>query len=91
MKTKGNVDAELVLHAVIEKDNYKKAFVVSGDGDFHCLIEYLKKEGKFGKILVPNEKFSNLLKEFDEDIIHIGNNKKVLEKKVGKIGGRSKP
>lgn len=91
MKTKENVDAELVLHAVIEKQNYQKAFVVSGDGDFYCLIEYLKKKGKFGKILVPNEKFSNLLKDFDEDIIHIRNNKRILEKKVGKIGGRSKP
>ncbi len=32
---KGNVDAELVLHTMIEYANYKAAVIVSGDGDFH--------------------------------------------------------
>jgi|SRR3989344_2822713 len=41
-ETKGNVDAELVLHTLIQFPNYSKAIIVSGDGDFHCLIEYLK-------------------------------------------------
>ena len=40
---KGNVDAELVLHTMIQYNNYNKAVIVSGDGDFHCLIEYLEK------------------------------------------------
>ena len=36
---KGNVDAELVLHAsAIQFKNYDKAIIVSGDGDFACLI-----------------------------------------------------
>ena len=39
--TKGNVDAELVLHAMVEYPNYDKAIVVSGDGDFHCLVDDL--------------------------------------------------
>src|SRR5438045_3316091 len=35
---KGNVDAELVLHAsAIEYAHYDKAIIVSGDGDFACL------------------------------------------------------
>lgn len=53
-QTKGNVDAELVLHAMIEYPKYDKAIIASGDGDFHCLIEYLnkKKEGvTFGRNL----------------------------------------
>ena len=33
-KIKGNCDAELVLQAMIDYPNYKKAVVVSGDGDF---------------------------------------------------------
>jgi len=41
-KVKGNVDAELVLHAMIEWNNYDKAVLVTGDGDFHCLVEHLK-------------------------------------------------
>src|SRR3989339_1477418 len=33
--TKGNVDAELVLHAMIQYKNYQQAVVVTGDGDFY--------------------------------------------------------
>ena len=44
--TKGNVDAELVLHTMIEYPNYDKAIIVSGDGDFHCLVEYLVNKQK---------------------------------------------
>lgn len=40
---KGNVDAELVLHAMIEYQNYDKALIVTGDGDFYCLVDYLAK------------------------------------------------
>lgn len=62
---KGNVDAELVLHAMIEKENYNKAVIVSGDGDFHCLIDYLDKQNKLEKILTPNKKYSSLLRKFN--------------------------
>jgi uncharacterized LabA/DUF88 family protein len=64
-RVKGNVDAELVLHAMIEYPNYEKAIIVSGDGDFHCLIKYLRDRGKLGKLVIPNrQKFSSLLREF---------------------------
>ncbi len=39
--------------------------IVSGDGDFYCLIQYLKNKGKLAKLLIPNQKkFSSLLREF---------------------------
>lgn len=41
---KGNVDAELVLHTMLQYENYDKAVIVSGDGDFFCLVEYLEKK-----------------------------------------------
>lgn len=41
MHTKGNVDADLVLHTMIEYKKYDKAIIVSGDGDFYCLVDYL--------------------------------------------------
>ncbi len=69
-KVKGNVDAELVLHTMIEWNNYDKAVIVTGDGDFHCLIEYLKQKGKLERLLIPNQyKHSVLLKKFGPDII----------------------
>jgi len=78
-KIKGNVDAELVLHAMIERDNYEKAVIVSGDGDFHCLIEYLKENGKLKKIIVPNQRYSSLLRKFGDYIVNIQLFKEKLE------------
>lgn len=68
---KGNTDAELVLHAMIQYKNYDKAIIVSGDGDFHCLVEYLKEKGKLLHLMTPNWKYSSLLKEFDDYIVRI--------------------
>ncbi len=61
---KGNCDAELVLQAMIDYEKYEKAVIVSGDGDFACLVRHLKKQGKLEKVLVPNAKrYSALLKK----------------------------
>ena len=80
VKIKGNVDAELVLHAMIEYKNYDKAVIVSGDGDFYCLIEYLDKQNKLRKIIVPNARFSSLIRKFSSFIVNIQLFKKKLEK-----------
>lgn len=67
---KGNVDAELVLHAsAIEYNNYDKAIIISSDGDFACLVEYLKENGKLEKIITPTKKYSKLLKPYNEFIL----------------------
>lgn len=61
--TKGNCDAELVLQAMIDFDEYDEAIIVSGDGDFQCLAKYLHEQGKLRALLIPNQtKFSALLK-----------------------------
>ena len=81
-KVKGNVDAELVLHAMIEFPHYKKAVIVTGDGDFHCLIEHLKKLGKLEKLMVPNRhKFSSLLRKFVPDMAFMNDLRGKLEYK----------
>lgn len=60
--TKGNCDAELVLWAMVEYPNYHKAVIVTGDGDFYCLINHFV-EKKLEAVLIPNRlKFSALLK-----------------------------
>lgn len=81
IKTKGNVDAELVLHAMIEYSKYNKAIIVSGDGDFHCLIEYLEIKNKLEKIIVPNKKYSSLLRKFGKYIVNIDLFRNKLQKK----------
>ena len=81
LKPKGNVDAELVLHAMIQYQNYDKAIVVSGDGDFHCLVEYLERQKKLARVLIPNhKKYSALLRRFMPFIEYLDG----LERKLGR-------
>jgi uncharacterized LabA/DUF88 family protein len=68
---KGNVDAELVLYAMKELPNYSKAIIVSGDGDFFSLAEYLDEKGKLASIMAPNWQYSSLLKIFEPKIIRL--------------------
>ena len=61
--TKGNCDAELVLWSMIEYPIYDKAIVVTGDGDFNCLVKYLIENNKLRAIMIPDRfKYSALLK-----------------------------
>lgn len=70
-QTKGNVDADLVLHAMKEYPKYSKAIIVSGDGDFFGLIEYLSQKNKLLHIMTPNWQYSTLLKPFEKYIVRI--------------------
>ena len=90
---KGNVDAELVLHTMIQYQNFDKAIIVSGDGDFFCLVEYLVQKNKLLHLFTPNKHYSKLFKPFSGFVIRADQLKGSLElkqKKTG-IGGRSKP
>src|SRR5206468_10257395 len=75
---KGNIDAELVLYAMKELKNYNKAIIVSGDGDFFGLAEYLQEQGKLASIMAPNWQYSSLLKPFDNQIIRLDQLRKKL-------------
>ena len=88
---KGNVDAELVLHTMIQYENYDKAIIVSGDGDFYCLVEYLAQKDKLLHLLTPNKYYSRLFKEFSSFIVQVGWLRSNLEFKKTGISGRSKP
>ncbi|MBI2018072.1 NYN domain-containing protein [Candidatus Daviesbacteria bacterium] len=88
---KGNADAELVLHTMIQFGNYNKAIIVSGDGDFHCLVEYLEQQGKLLLILAPNRHYSGLLRKYNNYIVRVDLLRNSLEQKRTGIRGRSKP
>lgn len=79
---KGNIDADLVLHAMKELPNYDKAIIVSGDGDFYGLAEYLEKQGKLMHIMTPNSHYSSLLKQFDKFILNLDNHRNELRYRV---------
>ena len=69
---KGNVDAELVLHsAAIEYKNYDEAIVITSDGDFACLFEFLSEQNKLEKIITPTKFYSSLFRPFTKFILPI--------------------
>lgn len=78
---KGNVDAELVLHTMIQFSIFDSAVIITGDGDFYCLIQYLLEQDKLKVVLVPNQhKYSALLKRFAKKNIAFMND---LQRKIG--------
>jgi len=83
VRVKGNIDTDLVLYAAAKEiDNYDKAVVVSGDGDFLSLCEYLDDQNKLGNIIIPNKhKFSQLLSKYSNRLDYASVNKTKLEKR----------
>ncbi|OGY08879.1 MAG: hypothetical protein A2782_02160, partial [Candidatus Blackburnbacteria bacterium RIFCSPHIGHO2_01_FULL_43_15b] len=85
-KAKGNA---------VEYPKYDKAVMVSGDGDFHCLVEYLVSQNKLFRILAPNKHYSRLLHKYNRYVVRVDllQNSLRLEKPIKKteISGRSKP
>ncbi|HUC88075.1 MAG TPA: NYN domain-containing protein [Candidatus Binatia bacterium] len=75
---KGNIDADLVLYAMKELPNYDQAIIVSGDGDFYTLVEYLLERHKLKHIMTPNWKYSSLLKAFEPYIIRLDQQRRQL-------------
>lgn len=61
---KGNVDADLVLQAMIDHPHYDKAVLVTSDGDFYSLARYLYGKQKLLAVLSPHkETCSSLLRK----------------------------
>jgi len=76
-KPKGNVDAELVLQVMIDWEKYNQAVIVSSDGDFYCLVNYLYEKNKLKRVISPNyKKCSALLKKAAKEKIDFLDNLK---------------
>jgi uncharacterized LabA/DUF88 family protein len=72
-KKKGNVDADIIfeiMQKLYKKEKFEKVVLVSGDGDYKKLVDFLIEENKFHKILFPNRKFrSSLYKELGNEYL----------------------
>lgn len=83
-KAKGNCDADLVLQVV--KDTYEnhfdKAVLITGDGDFACVVQFLKDKNKLKVVLAPdNKKCSILIKRINVPITYLNEMKERISKK----------
>lgn len=57
------------MKIVADRRDFKKFVLVSGDGDYKKVVDYLVKKGIFEKILFPNKKFaSSLIKNWAPSI-----------------------
>lgn len=73
-KIKGNIDADLVLRAALELSDYDKAVIVTSDGDFYSLVQYLYEHDKLVTVLSPDIKnCSSLLKKTAKEKVRFMN------------------
>jgi hypothetical protein len=91
-RIKGNIDAELVLHIMIELHNFDRCIIVTSDGDFSCLVKYLYQRNKLDRVVSPCYKNCSILlrKESKRKIVYMDNLRKRLEyKKKGPLKDRT--
>jgi len=56
-KKKGNVDSDIIftiMKKMYKKEDFEKIILVSGDGDYKPLVDFLVEEKRFAKILFPD-------------------------------------
>jgi uncharacterized LabA/DUF88 family protein len=61
---KGNVDSDIIfsiMKRLYEREPFEKVVLVSGDGDYKMLVDFLIQENRFEKILFPNRKYASSL------------------------------
>ncbi len=49
------------MKKLVEQEQFSKIFIVSGDGDYKRVVDFLIKRNKFGKMLFPNREFASSL------------------------------
>lgn len=82
---KGNVDADLVLQAMIDYPQYDHAVLVTSDGDFYSLARHLHDNKKLLAVLSPHRKTcsSLLRKSAKEKMVYMDSLEAKLAKRKG--------
>ena len=66
-KKKGNVDSDIIFHIMkkmYKREDFDKVILVSGDGDYKLMVDFMIEEKRFAKILFPDlERASSLYKK----------------------------
>ena len=82
---KANCDAELILNCVSDfylKD-YNESIVISGDGDFSCLVKFLEKNNSLHRLIAPNiSRCSIFLKRSTQKIVYLNSVSSVIKEKA---------
>jgi len=79
-KAKGNCDADLVLKTVVDfyEKKFDRAVLVTSDGDYAGLVNFLKENKAIASLLSPNNKCSFLLRKLNVPIVYLNTQRKKL-------------
>jgi uncharacterized LabA/DUF88 family protein len=92
-EVKGNVDADLVLQAMIDFDRYDGAVLVTGDGDFASLVSHLNAKNKLKMVIIPNQhQHSQMLRTAAKDkVLYLNDQRNKLQYHRRPQGTQRKP
>jgi len=63
-KRKANCEVDMAFYLMKEKDNFDRAIILSGDGDFLPLLKYLKRSGKEVIVLARGRRTAREIRQF---------------------------
>ena len=88
---KANVDVELAIDAILERESYNTLILASGDSDYSYLVEILKKIGKYIIVLSARGHISKELARGANEFISLESLKEEIsrQKIIPPEGGRS--
>lgn len=78
---KADWDVGIVIDAIRIAPSVDTLVIVSGDGDFISLVEYLKNQGKRVEVMAFGKSSSSKLREIADEFVDLGKTKKYLLKK----------
>lgn len=84
---KGNVDSDIIFQAMkklYKKEDFEKIILVSGDGDYKLLVDFLIEENRFGKILFPDRKRASSLYKKLSNKFFVSLESEDIRSKIGK-------
>lgn len=64
IKRKANCDVDVAFYLMKEKDNFERAIILSGDGDFLPVLKYLRSQDKEVIILARGQRTAKEIKQF---------------------------
>ncbi len=72
-KVKGNCDADLVLKSVVDyyEHHPQGTIIVSSDGDYAGLVQFLRDKKIFRMLISPSNKCSYLLRKLNIPIVYL--------------------
>ncbi len=87
---KGNVDSDIIFHAMkklYKKEDFEKIILVSGDGDYKLLVDFLMEENRFEKILFPDRRRASSLYKKLSNHFFASLDSEGIRSKIGKQKG----